>query len=143
MLSTRHSTLSTSGVCFLRPGRRPSRMRWAGSISQRVTRSRLDSATMLFDQELMLSALTLQALDMLASKCSSGSLSSVTATAVRNAQHSNSGVMEMLCVLAEVTFDELRVAADATFEHEAVFVLAGMAVRGCDEGAGWDRVLDE
>jgi hypothetical protein len=79
------------------------------AISQRVTRSRLDPATMLFDQELMPSARTLrEALDVIASKCSTGSLSSVTATAVRNAQHSNSGVMEALCALAGLTFDELR-----------------------------------
>ena len=79
------------------------------AISQRVTRSRLDPATMLFDQELMPSAQTLRdALDVLASKCSSGSLSSISATAVRNAQHANSRVMETLCVLAGVTFDELR-----------------------------------
>lgn len=79
------------------------------AISQRVTRSRLDPATMLFDQQLMPSARTLrEALDVLASKCSTGSLRSVTATAVRNAQYSNSGVMETLCALAGVTFDELR-----------------------------------
>lgn len=78
------------------------------AISQRVTRSMLDPATMLFDQELMPSARTLrEALDVLASKCSSGSLSSVTATAVRNAQHAQSGVIETLCALAGVTFDEL------------------------------------
>lgn len=78
------------------------------AISQRVTRSLFDPATMLFDQGLMPSARTLrEALDVLASKCSSGSLSSVTATAVRNAQHANSGVVETLCALAGVTFDEL------------------------------------
>lgn len=78
------------------------------AISQRATRSRLDPATMLFDQELMPSARALrEALDVLASKCSSGSLSSISATAVRNAQHAHSGVMETLCVLAGVTFDEL------------------------------------
>jgi hypothetical protein len=55
------------------------------AISQRVTRSMLDPATMLFDQELMPSARRLrEALDVLASKCSSGSLSSVTATARRH-----------------------------------------------------------
>jgi hypothetical protein len=79
------------------------------AISQRMAHSRLDPATMLFEQQLMPNARTLrEALDVLASKCSSGSLSSVTATAVRNAQHSNSGVMETLCVVAGVTFDELR-----------------------------------
>jgi hypothetical protein len=78
------------------------------AISQCVTRSMLDPATMLFDQELMPSAQQLRvALDVLASKCSSGSLSSISATAVRNAQHAHSGVMETLCVLAGVTFDEL------------------------------------
>jgi hypothetical protein len=78
------------------------------AISQCVTRSLLDPATMLFDQELMPSSRALrEALDVLASKCSTGLLSSVTATAVRNAQHAHGGVMETLCVLAGVTFDEL------------------------------------
>lgn len=78
------------------------------AVSQLVTRSMLDPATMLFDQELMPSAQTLRgALDVLASKCSTGTLSSVTATAVRNAQHTNDAVMETLCALAGVTFDEL------------------------------------
>jgi hypothetical protein len=78
------------------------------AISQRLTRSLLDPATMLFDQGLMPSARTLrEALDVLASKCSSGSLDSVTATAVRNAQHAHNGVMETLCALAGITFDEL------------------------------------
>lgn len=77
-------------------------------ISQLATRSMLDPATMLFDQELMPSARTFrEALEVLASKCASGSLSSISATAVRNAQHAHSGVMETLCVLAGVTFDEL------------------------------------
>ncbi len=79
------------------------------AISQRVTRSRLDPAMMLFDQELMPSTRALrEALEVLASKCSSASLSSVTATAVRNAHHADSRVMETLCAVAGVTFDELR-----------------------------------
>jgi hypothetical protein len=79
------------------------------AISHRLTYSTLDPATMLFDQELMPSAPALRdALDLLADKCSSRSLSSITATAVRNAQHAHSGVLDALCAVAGVTFDELR-----------------------------------
>lgn len=79
------------------------------AISQAVTRSTLDPATMLFERDLMPSAASLrEALDVLASKCSSGSLVSISATAVRNAQHAQPRVMEMLCALAGLTLDELQ-----------------------------------
>jgi len=77
-------------------------------ITQHLVRSTLDPATMLFDEEAMPNAQSLRhALDVLAAKCTAGSLSEITATAVRNAQHASSGVMEVLCVLAGITFDEL------------------------------------
>lgn len=79
------------------------------AISQRATRSMLDPATMLFDQGLMPSAQTLrETLDALASKCVSGSLTSISETAVRSAQRAHGGVMETLCLLVGLTFDELR-----------------------------------
>ena len=78
------------------------------SITQQLVHSTLDPATMLFDEEAMPNAQSLRhALDGLATKCTEGSLSNITATAVRNAQHAYSGVMEVLCILAGVTFDEL------------------------------------
>jgi hypothetical protein len=77
-------------------------------ITQHLVRSTLDPATMLFDEDAMPNAESLRhALDVLATKCTAGSLSEITATAVRNAQHAYSGVMEVLCILAGITFDEL------------------------------------
>lgn len=95
-------------------------------ITQRLVRSTLDPATMLFDEEAMPDAQRLRhALDVLASKCTAGSLTDITATAVRNAQHAYSGVMEVLCIVAGITFDEL---SDR---------LPGVALPGDARGA-WD-----
>lgn len=84
------------------------------AVSLMVSRSTLDPATMLFQPELWPDASRLRAaLDLLASKCPDGTLGSISATAVRNAQHADDSVMMTLCVVAGVTFDELcdRIAA--------------------------------
>ena len=79
------------------------------AITRELARSTLDPATMLFETDLMPQAAQLrESLDLLASKCSSGSLTDVSATAVRNAQHADNGVIEVLCLVAGVSYDELR-----------------------------------
>jgi len=78
-------------------------------LAREVSRSSLDSATVLFRPDLIAPASRFRrALDSLAAKCPSKTIDSINASAIIAAQRENSATIETLCAVSGLSYSELQ-----------------------------------